>query len=1203
MKIKTLLLFFIMHNNRIKEFYRIMKISLFLLFVCICQLMATETEAQNTVINIRQNSLSIKQLIIEIEKQTDYLVVYRDQDVDVNKIISFRKRKGKVSDYLDEVYREAEVGYVFGNDYITLTPKTTGANQNRKKLSGKVVDLYGDPVIGASVVEKGTTNGTITDLEGVFTLEVGEAATILVSYIGYREQTISATGKSNISVQLLEDSQALDEVVVVGFGTQKKVNLTGSVATINFTDQLSRPVTNVSSALAGLTSGVSVSQKSGNPGSDGATIRIRGLGTLNDSDPLILVDGIEASMDAINPQDVESISILKDAASSAIYGSRAANGVVLITTKNGKKGKLNVTYSGRVSITKPVRFTELVSDYADYMEFMNEGFFQLDQAGVFAQSTIDQWREANKNPNAIDQASGLPNYIVFPNTNWHEEFFSSQKNPIQEHNLSLNGGSDKIRFMASLGYLDNPGLVINTGIKKYSVRTNIEADVTDWLTVGSRFWGNQQDKGIGDFKKAMTFVAQSAPGVYPKYNGILGGAEAAEERAGNPYTHLLTKIGTNTTNLINETFFAKINPFKGFEYEIRFNYEKFIEEKSSHSNDAVSNVRFSDNTVVSPVTVPSQMTTDEYRFNHYKYTLENLVRYNTKIKEHSIGGLLGYQEYYYYQNGLYTTKRGLLDGNIYAPSSAQEMVSITSKDSDGKETIYDVATRSFFGRINYGFKDRYLFEANLRYDASSKFNKDHRWGAFPSFSGAWRLSEEEFMNSTRGVLDNLKIRASWGRLGNTNGIDNYASQSTYSILNYSMGGTQAQGVYQGTLANPLITWESTAVLNFGVDATLFNNRLTAEVELYKRFTDGILYKQTLPLTVGDKTAPVENLAEVTNKGIEITLGWNDRIGEVQYAIGGNFGYNKNEVTKYKGPYEAGWVTAADGTRSWVTNLGDVTTGDVKRVAEGKIINEYYIKSVYRGSGNYFNADGKPNKDGGPRDGMIRTEDDMKWLRAMKDAGYYFAPRLNSVNAEPGKTTIWYGDYIFADTNGDGIYGNSFDNTFRGESNFPKFNYGIQLSASYRGFDISMNWAGAGGFSLYWAPDTGYNTPQVRHGVSIPRDIAYDHYFYDPANPSDPRTNIHATYGRLINSEGGYQNNYESDLYLFKGDYLKLKNLTIGYTLPVNISQKVFAQSIRAYVSGENLLTITKYPGVDPEMDAGVGYPTIKQFAFGLNVTF
>ena len=460
------------------------------------------------------------------------------------------------------------------------------------------------------------------------------------------------------------------------------------------------------------------------------------------------------------------------------------------------------------------------------------------------------------------------------------------------------------------------------------------------------------------------------------------------------------------------------------------------------------------------------------------------------------------------------------------------------------------------------------------------------------------------MKPISNVINNLKIRASWGKLGNTNGVGNYASQSTYTVANYSMGGSQAQGVYIKTLSNQLITWESTAVTNLGIDLGLLNNKLTAEIDLYNRLTDGILYAKTLPLTVGDKSAPIENLAEVTNKGFEITLGWNDNIGKFNYSVAANLGYNKNEVSKYKGKYNAGWVKNADGTESWVSNLGDVTTSNGQmRVGEGKIINEYYVKSVYKGNGSYFNSDGSVNINGGPRDGMIRTEDDMKWLRAMKAGGYYFAPRMNSATATPSKTTIWYGDYIYADTNGDGVYGNADDNTFRGESNFPKITYGLQLSANYKGFDFSMSWAGAGGFSLYWGPNTGYNVPQIRSGVSIPKKIAYDHYYYDPENPSDPRTNINATYGRIINAETGYQNNYESDLYLFKGDYLKLKNITLGYTLPTDITRKFYMQSVRVYASGENLLTITDYPGVDPEMGAGVGYSTVRQIAFGLNVTF
>lgn len=1178
--------------------------------LCLCSIgmtYAAESYAQTAIVNVEVQNKTVRDVLKEIEKQSSFGFFYDNTLIDLNRRVSVTSRNSDIFKVLEKVFRGTNVTYSVLDKKIVLSTtsaKTVTAQQASYKISGRVVDVNGEAVIGASIMQKGTTNGTITDVDGNFILNVSaKEVTLDVSYIGYSKSTVKAIMGTPVRVVLKEDTEMLDEVVVVGFGTQKKVNLTGSVSTINFNDQLSRPVTNASSALAGLSAGVNVRQTSGNPGNDGATIRIRGLGTLNNSDPLILVDGIEAPMDAINPQDIETISILKDAASSAIYGSRAANGVVLITTRNGSKGKLSVNYNGRMSILNPTRVNKSVSNYVDYMNFMNEGFNQLDQASIFSQTTIDKWTAANKNPNGKDEASGLPNYVVYPNTDWQKEFFNSENGLLQEHNVSLNGGSEKVRFLVSLGYLDNPGLVTNTGIKKYSFRTNFEADVTKWLTLGSRFWANQQNKEAGDFDTAMGYVGQSSPGVYPNYKGTYGGPEAPEERAGNPYLHLLKTLGYNRSNRFNETFYAKVYPFKGLSYEFNFNYERRYNETSNHTNGDMELVRISDGSITTAKTDPSQMITSDYRFNNYHYTVENLLRYHTKIQDHDISALAGHQEYYYYQNGLYTTKKGLLDGNIFTPGSAQEMVSITSKDGNGNETIYDVSTRSFFGRINYGYKDRYLFEANLRYDESSKFSKHHRGGTFPSFSGAWRISEENFMKPISDVLNNLKLRASWGKLGNTNGIGNYASQSTYSTVNYSLGGSQAQGVYSGTLSNPAITWESTAVTNIGIDAGLLNNRLTVELEAYRRFTDGILYAQTLPITVGDKTAPIENLAEVTNKGIELNLGWNDNINGFRYSVSGNVGFNKNIVSKYKGEYKAGWVTAADGTKSWVTNLGDVSTGGVNRVAEGKIINEFYVKSVYKGSGKYYKSDGSLDINGGPRDGMIRTEADMKWLKEMKSSGYYFAPRMNSATAVPSKTTIWYGDYIYADTNGDGVYGNSSDNTFRGESNFPKVNYGLQLSASYKGFDFSMNWAGAGGFSLYWAPNTGYNTPQVRHGVSIPSKIAYNHYFYDPENPSDPRTNINATYGRLINAETGYQNNYESDLYLFKGDYLKLKNVTVGYTLPNAITQKFYAQNVRVYVSGENLWTITDYPGVDPEMGAGVGYSTVRQIAFGLNVTF
>lgn len=1063
-------------------------------------------------------------------------------------------------------------------------------------ITGKVVDESGQSIVGATVMVEKTSLITTTNEDGSYALACTVGSKVVVTYLGYVDYAFDVNTQAVVyDVVLKEDALLLEDLVVVGYGTQKKVNLTGAVSTINFEEQVqSRPITNVSSSLAGLSPGISVRQTSGNPGSDGATIRIRGLGTLNNSEPLVLIDGMEAPIDAINPQDVATISILKDAASSAIYGSRAANGVILITTKTGRSDKFNVSYSGHVSFARPVGLYDIVSNYGDYMEYMNEGFEQLNQAPNFGQEIIDKWRAAEANPNAIDPASGLPNYVAYPNTDWHEEFFGQTK-PIQEHNVSFSGGTERIRFMSSIGYLDNPGLVMKTGSKKFSARTNLEADITKWLTVGTRFWANEQRKEIGDFSTALGYVGQSAPGVYPCWEGKYSGAPISEERAGNPYRHLLTYDGDNVDNRINNTFYAKVKFFEGFSYELNFNYEKRMNEQSSwNSNIALWNLN--NNTIHTAEVADASKQITEYRYSNHKYTLENLLRFNRSFGEHTIGALAGYQEYYYYEESLSTTKKGLLDVNVHTLSAAEEMVSTSGSASD-------LATRSFFGRINYDYKDRYLFEANLRYDATSKLKKDYRWGAFPSFSAGWRVSEENFMNNVKDVINNLKIRASWGMLGNTNGIGNYAYQSTYSIVNYSLGGSQAQGLAATSLANQMIRWEATTVANVGVDLSMLKSRLNATVEVYDKYTDGILYTPTIPITTGSKTAPVQNIAQVSNKGIEVSLGWQDQKDGFQYAITGNFSYNKNRVEKYRGEYKAGWEVDESGNRVWVTNLGDVSTGGTSRVLEGKMINEYYMRSVYKGNGKAFNGDGTVNVNGGPTDGMIRTEQDMEWLNAMRAAGYTFYPRMTGSNSKTGKTTVWYGDYIYADQNGDGIYGNSYDSYFRNISSTPKINFGLQLSMAYKGFDFSALLAGAAGFMLYWGPSTGYNAPQVRLGVSIPQHVVDDHYFYDPSNPSDPRTNTTAKYGRLINAETGYQNNFESDLYLFKGDYVKLKNLTIGYTLPTNISRKIYMQGVRFYVSGENLFTLTKYPGVDPEMGAGVGYVTLRQIALGLNITF
>ena len=1078
-------------------------------------------------------------------------------------------------------------------------PVAYAVTQQARKITGVVKDQTGEPVIGANVVVKGTTNGTITDIDGRYTLEATDNAVLVISYIGYKSQEIPVKGRSAVNINLAEDSEVLDEVVVVGYGVQKKVNLTGAVATVDFSEQArNRPLTNVSNALGGLSAGLQVKQTKGDPGKDGADILIRGTGTLNSSGPLILVDGMEGTMDAVNPNDVETISVLKDAASAAIYGSRAANGVILITTKKGNRDKIHVSYSGTFSIAKPSNLLDFITDYPSHMRYINEGHTNSGLAPVFNESTIAAWEAANADPDGLT-ANGVPNWLAYPNTDWNKEMYESHL--VQDHVVSVSGGSDKIVFLLSAGYMDNPGLVASTGLKRYTMRANVEANVTKWLTVGTRTYAIMNDKSIGNYSDTgmLNFIRQTTPGLIGMYDGKLGYPEAPEESstANNPWIYMKWLDGKDRSSRFNTTMYSKIQFMEGLSWDFNFNYARRFDEYNKH-DVPIDRYTFSDGSIKSPGTKPDQMSTTWKSYAEETYTIENLLRYNkTFANDHDLGVLLGYNEYYYKQYQHQQVKKGLIDSSIYTPGSATLM---TSSTGDAK----DQALRSFFGRLNYAYKSRYLFEANFRYDGSSRFASDRRWGLFPSFSAGWRISEESFMEASRGWLDNLKIRGSWGKLGNNRITDKdgyqdyYGYQATYATTRYSFNGIQVTGLAQTKLGNSRLEWEATSVTDIGLDASLLDNRLTAEIDYYSKVTDGILTTPNLHLTMGSKTPPTENTAEVTNRGVELTLGWRDKIGEVTYSLSGNFSYNHNEVTKYLGAFQAGWVEK-DGKQVYQSNIGDVSVSkdsDRTRILEGHPIKEYYLLNTYSGNATYFNSDGTVDINGGPKDGMIRTEQDMEWLKAMKDAGYKFQP-----DDAIGKSKIYYGDLIYADENGDGIYGSSYDRTFQKKSAMPKFTYGLNMNAAWRDFDISLLWAGNAGFYLYWEEDP-YNSVAIRNGFAVSERVAGDHYFYDPENPSDVRTNQNGYFPRLV-ADDNKQSRQNSNFYLYNGSYLKLKNLTIGYTLPAPLAKKIFTEQVRVYLSGENLFTITSYPGQDPEMGATTNYPSLRQFAAGINVTF
>lgn len=1056
------------------------------------------------------------------------------------------------------------------------------------KLTGSVKDTQGLPLPGVSVKVKGTTAAVVTTGDGKFAIGVPSKESVLVfSFIGYEAKEVTVGSSTTFDVTLQEQNNTLNDVVVVGYGVQKKVNLIGSVATVNAKDIENRPVTNLSSSLGGLSSGVFVKQGSGKPGSDGATIRIRGTGTLNSNNALIIVDGIVGSMDAVNPNDVETVSILKDAAAASIYGSLAANGVILITTKKGSKGKTTVTYSGLTSVAEPANMPTFVTDYVRHMQLVNEGYKNLGQTPIYTDATIAQWQTANANPNGLT-AQGIPNYIAYPNTDWAKAIF--ENNLLQQHNVSLNGGSETTQYLLSAFYLNNPGTMANTGSDKYNLRINLQSKVAKFLTVGTQTFASLQTYGLASTDNAFNFLRQTTPGVYPVYNGKYGFPAAAEESstANNIVQYLYGTGGSDNETRINTTVFAKFDILKGLNFETRFNYQTRQEEFNTHSV-TFEKWNFATNTLKQAATTPDQLSTS-YGFNkNYSYTIDNILNYTTTIaKVHDISVLAGYNQYYYNYYNFGASKKGLIDETITTLGSATTLTSASGDE-------YDYALRSYFGRLNYTFKNRYLVEGVFRYDGSSRFSADNRWGFFPAVSAGWRISEEPFMQGLNNYIGNLKLRASWGKTGN-NASGNYDYQAVYGTTNYSFNGIQSSGLVSTKFANNNLKWETTTTTNIGLDGNLLKGALTFELDWYKKYTDGILFTPTIPLTTGTATAATQNIAEVSNKGIEVTLGYMGKVGDFKYGVSGNFAYNYNRVTKYKGIFQAGYTTDALGNKVYTSNLGNVSSGGTNRILEGHEINEYYMQTVYKGNGNYF-IDGKVNAGGGPKDGMIRTPDDMAWLNAMIAAGYSFQPA-----GGVSKTKIYYGDLIYADNNGDGLYGNSFDAKFLNKSSTPRYVYGLNLNMSYKNIDLSMLWSGSAGMWYYWNA-TGYNNSIVSLGNGVSTMIANDHYYYNDANPNDPANNITARYPRLKNTTDAQNAAVASDFYLYNASYLKLKNLQIGYTLPEKISKKAAMSRVRIYASGENLFTITNYPGLDPEIGAGLGYPTLRQYSLGLNITF
>ena len=1016
----------------------------------------------------------------------------------------------------------------------------------QQTIKGKILDESGSPITSATIQVKGSNLGTKSDAEGNFELIGAPANSILqVSSVGYATKDVSVQGNTLLEITLQSASTNVEEIVVAGFGTQKKENLTGAVSSIQMSDVVgSRPITSLSSGLSGQAPGLSVTQGSGRPGADGGSLRVRGQGTLNNANPLVVIDGVVGDMNLINPQDVESISVLKDAASASIYGSRAANGVILITTKKGNNNDFKVIYNNYFSSQRPSHVMSMISNYADYMELVNEGYHNGDANAnpIFSQEKIDLWR-ANEN--------GDP--LMYPNVDWVESLFQNKIS--QNHNLSFTGGSDKIKFFGSYGLLNNPGIVEQATYKRHNGRINLEADIKPWLTLGTNINGVVSNTMIGTdlINDVFLYAGASTPGmVLRSPDGRFGSPNNPEDdpQSNNILHRLYSRKGDINKNRFVSRFFAKLKPIKGLSIEGSYTYtynDDFI------YNQPVFNDRwnFLTNSVASAGTGRSSVTNQSVKT--YRYYMDGIAKYENSVADDRLKYevMVGASQEYLKDGWFAASKLDLIDPSLSVLNAA-------TMDASATGNMTDWTMRSFFGRLNLSWDDKYLLEANLRSDGSSRFmSGKSRWGTFPSASVGWKISSEGFYDVT--WMPTLKFRASYGSLGNNGTIDdvffynssinNYEYQTLYNSANYVLNNQLYIGFAQTGLSNSLLTWESTNVLNFGLDFDLLNYKLSGNIDVFDKTTNNILINLPAPMVVGDASIPRTNAAKVRNRGIETNLSYRDQIGEnFKFNVSGNFTFIDNKVIKFKGE--------------------DRSISGANLLQEGYAINTQYVLQTDR---------------------IIQTDADLQLVEDMINNAPIDPETNQQVDPFASYGTPQKGDLLYIDSNNDGII-NDEDRVPIGHGTAPRITYGFNFGFDYMGFDLNVFLQGSAGNKLVYS-DIHY-TPTVRWGYQLNQEIIDGRW-------TEGRTD--ATFPRLL-PYTNTRNNINSDFWLQNKSYMRIKNVQLGYTFPNALTQRIAVQNLRVFGSMENFWTFTKYKGFDPEV-SGTNYPTMKQVVFGIGLTF
>ena len=1033
-----------------------------------------------------------------------------------------------------------------GNAGAANAPMRSETAARQVTIRGKIIDGQGNGITGATVQVKGTQTSVSSGDDGAFTLRGGSfPITLVVTNVGYTPTEFIVRDDAPVTILLEAESQSLEEVVVVGFGAQRRENLTGAVASVQMDDVVeSRPITSLSAGLAGQAPGLYVNQGSGRPGADGGTLRVRGQGTLNNANPLVIIDGVVGDMNLLNPQDVESISVLKDAASASIYGSRAANGVILITTKRGKTDQFRMNYSNYFSTQRPSNIIGMVSNYADYMELINEGYRNGDPNAtpIFSQENIDLWRQ---------NEGAAP--LKYPNVDWVEEVLQSKLS--QNHNLSFTGGSEKIKFFGSYGYLDNPGIIEQATYRRHTGRVNLEGNVKPWLTLGANVSGvvAKTDIGTDIIGDVFTYAAASTPGMVLRApDGRFGAPNNPEDdpQSNNVLHRLYGRKGDRNKNQLMSRFFAKVTPAKGLSLEGSYTYtlnDDFIYSQPVF-NDRWN---FLTNSVSIAGTGRTSVTNESVR--SYRYYMDGIARYQNSTADSRLSYevMAGASQEYFKDGWFAASKLDLIDPSLSVLNAA-------TMDAAASGNITDWAMRSFFGRINLSWDDKYLLEANVRTDGSSRFMAGKsRWGTFPSASVGWKISSEGFYDVA--WMPSLKLRASYGTLGNNgttdgsfrsnSGINNYEYQTLYNSANYVLNNQLFVGFAQTVLSNSLLTWETTSIANIGLDFELFNHKLSGALDAFDKTTNNILIDLPAPLVVGDATIPRVNSAKVRNRGLELTLSYRDKLGEdFNFNVGGNFTFIDNKVIRFKGE--------------------DRSISGSNLIQEGYAINTQYILLADR---------------------IIQTDSDLQLVQDIIDNAPVNPETGVPVNPFAAYGTPQKGDILYRDTNGDGII-NDDDRVPVGHGTAPRMSFGFNLGFDYKGIDFSVFLQGNAGNRLVYVDN--YYTPTVRWGYQINQEIAEGRWVEGRTDARFPRL---LPYTNTLNTRN-------SDFWLQDKSFLRVKNIQLGYTLPARWTDRLDMQNVRIFGSLENYFTLTSYTGFDPEV-SGTNYPTMKQAVFGLSLTF